>query len=630
VSPAGFVEQQRFKSTLQKTQPPLVQSSEPALSTDAPHPLRTATPARLRLTGWKLDLANFAALMAVAGLLLLRSSGRSPDDGFIFFRYARNLVESHVWSYNPGLDTLNGATSPLWTAILGLAYWLTDGHIVGAADVLYAACLAGAGAVAIRMFRELGSQIAGYATAALLVSNPVFLWVRGMETALMVLLCMLSLYAATKRDAPWWEGVAAGLLVLCRPEGAILIALTYSYRWASSRRFPTVSVLGAIATVTPWLVVSTIALGSPLSETLAAKTAQGRSGFFGPDFVFVRYLGTMVRQPWSVLLMCLAALGFAFAIRRRALLPAVALITGFSSLHFLLYGLAIRPPAYLWYYAVTYLGLSVLSGVGVQAIYATTQRRARSPRSRLPATTWLGAAVCLAVATALVGAQVAGQRRGDIYQGYREASTWLVDNAAPQATVSATEIGVLGWDTDLPVVDYLGLLDDQVVPELARGDLGSWIEREQPDFYLVHLPIWPMEAPSAGVPWFSSAYKPVMETGRIGAWSNVRVYERVRTAADARQGPAGTPLVTDHLTEALADQGVILGPKEKLALQRALTVYVADVDLQEQVETRRGMDFTVMLSELRSSKVPEMTEVELAALAAQLDGIVLPLAPRVG
>ena len=147
---------------------------------------------------------------------------------------------------------------------------------------------------------------------------------------------------------------------------------------------------------------------------------------------------------------------------------------------------------------------------------------------------------------------------------------------------------------------------------------------------MFRLSICPIEAPSAVVPWFSSASNSVMETGRIGAWSNVRVYERVRPPADARQGPAGTPLVTDHLTEALADQGVILGPKEKLALQRALTVYVADVDLQEQVETRRGMDFTVMLSELRSSKVPEMTEVELAALAAQLDGIVLPLAPRVG
>ena len=73
----------------------------------------------------KQDVLTFAALSIVVGLLLWRSSGRTPDDAFIFFRYARNLVKSHVWSYNPGLDTLNGATSPLWTATLSLAYWLT-------------------------------------------------------------------------------------------------------------------------------------------------------------------------------------------------------------------------------------------------------------------------------------------------------------------------------------------------------------------------------------------------------------------------------------------------------------------------------------------------------------------------
>ena len=481
----------------------------------------------------KQDVLTFAALSIVVGLLLWRSSGRTPDDAFIFFRYARNLVKSHVWSYNPGLDTLNGATSPLWTATLSLAYWLTGGHIVGAADVLYATALSGAGTVAARMFREIGYPVAGYAAAALLVTNPVLLWVRGMETALFLLLCTLVLLAAAKEPAPWWEGIAAGLLVLCRPEGAILIALSFSYRWISSRQFPTRSVVSAIATVTPWLVVSTITLGSPISETLAAKSAQGRSGFWGPDFVFIRYIGTMVRQPWSIFLLGLAAFGFLFALRRRALLPTVAIISLFTSFHFLAYGIIIRPPAYLWYYSVTYLGLSLLGGVGVVSIMVLTERLVNSHVPHLVSTKWVTGSA-LVLVTMLVGAQVADQQRGDIYRGYREAAAWLNANAEPSATVSATEIGVLGWDTRLPIVDYLGLLDDQVVPELARGDLSTWIKREQPDFYLVHLPIWNMEAPSAGQPWFAAAYEPVAETAHLGQWSNVRIFKRVRTASAAR------------------------------------------------------------------------------------------------
>ena len=137
-----------------------------------------------------------------------------------------------------------------------------------------------------------------------------------------------------------------------------------------------------------------------------------------------------------------------------------------------------------------------------------------------------------------------------------------------------------------------------------------------------------MEAPSAGQPWFAAAYEPVAETAHLGQWSNVRIFKRVRTASAARTASSATPLITNHLRSNLTDQGVNLSSNEEMTLQRLLSLYVSDIDLQRRAETRHGIDFHTMLTQIGIREVSGVSDSEIAALSERLDGIIAPLAPR--
>jgi arabinofuranosyltransferase len=563
-------------------------------------------------------------LSVLAWIVLARGQQRWADDAYIFFRYAEHLVGGDGWSYNPGQATTNGATSPLWTLLLAAATPLGD--IERSATLLYAGCLGGAATLTAMALRRSGESVAAVVAALLIVSNPTLLRIRGMESALFLLLCAAVVVAGLHGRRQVVTGVLGGLLVLVRPEGIVLLAAVLVRNRLRERSSPWPAAAVAAAVVAPWAVVSMIEFGSPVAGTLAAKAAQGRSGFFGPPFVFARAIGTMVVQPWALATLVLAAVGLWFGMRRPGARDLTAVVVTFAGVQYLTYALVVRPPAYLWYLAPTYWVLAILAGLAAGA----AGRGARhlvgdrvGSRGAAAARVLGAAAVCVPVVLLSLG----GQRRGDLYLGYREAAEWLDDNTPSGASVAATEIGVLGWASGRPVVDYLGLLDEQSVQEVGRGDLASWLDREQPDYYVQHLPVWDLEVPSASRDWFARAYRPVFESTEDG-WSRVRVFERVRTReqALAAQDPVVlTPVVLDAFTAA----GVPLDPAEREALAGMLAVYVGDLALQEQFETDDGVDLAGLLGETAS--VRALSDAQVAALERVSDrlgsaALVTPLA----
>lgn len=556
-----------------------------------------------RWVAWALVTLGLSLL---AYLMLLRGQDRWADDAYIFFRYAENLVAGEGWSYNPGQVTTNGATSPLWALILAASTPL--GGIEATATVLYAVCLGGAASLTAMALHRSGEPVAAVAAALLLVVNPTLLRIRGMESALFLLLCAAVVLVGVQLRRRSATGVLGGLLVLVRPEGIVLFAFVLARNWLRDRSSPWRSVGVACAVLTPWFVFSTIQFGSPVAGTLAAKAAQGRSGFFGPPFVFARAIGTMAVQPWALATLVVAAAGLWFGLRRRNSRDLTAVVVGFAGVQYLTYALVLRPPAYLWYLAPTYWALAVLAGLAVGAAGRGAERvGSRWSGSRgVAVARAVGAAVLLVPILAL---SLGGQRRGDLYIGYRQAAAWLADRSDPDASVAATEIGVLGWASERPIVDYLGLLDEQSVQDVGRGDLVSWLDREQPDYYVQHVPVWDMEAPSSSVDWFARAYRPVFESDADG-WSRVRVFERVRTREEAVA--ADDPVVlTPTVLDAFTSAGVRLDQPEREALAELLAVYVGDLDLQEQFETDDGADLKGLLGSAGSVSGVSPQQAEL-------------------
>ncbi|NJM08473.1 hypothetical protein HC891_23260 [Candidatus Gracilibacteria bacterium] len=222
--------------------------------------------------------------------------------------------------------------------------------------------------------------------------------------------------------------------------------------------------------VLPWFVFAWWYFGTAFPVTLAAKQAQGalpesRSFLAGLALEVQRY--ALLPQYWAALV--LAALGALGALRtsaRRWLLFgwALAYIAAYT---------ALGVSAYFWYYAP-------LVGPLVSAVGLGTQHVARLPRERSlfhlgrggwGVRDWARHATPLLVVVMLaaqVHAVLTLPRDGRLAL-YRETGLWLRANTAPEATVAALEVGIIGYYSQRPMIDFAGLIQPAVAAQIADG-----------------------------------------------------------------------------------------------------------------------------------------------------------------
>jgi len=171
--------------------------------------------------------------IAFAALWHGRSYDFFCDDAFIALRYAKNLSEHGELTYNLG-QRVEGFTSPLWVLLCSTLASLSV-PLVSAARLLGAAASLLAFWALSRFWRELAPKAPWLVlapAAALAMSAPFAAWIfGGLETPLFVATFTLSLalLARSARKLDWQSslqaGLSVGLCALCRPEGAMLIAL---------------------------------------------------------------------------------------------------------------------------------------------------------------------------------------------------------------------------------------------------------------------------------------------------------------------------------------------------------------------------------------------------------------------
>ena len=194
------------------------------------------------LTGLGRVLLVGAFALAVAGLhywvLKVEFKGLywsvPLDDAYIHFRYAQQIADGNLFSYQPGDPYTTGCTSPLYVLLLALPFMLgVEGMaIVPVVLMLGAGWLAATILLLLRLGRQLHNPGAGRMAAALWGSCG-FVWYClfcGMETGLYItlLLGLLSLFISWSAGPPRRPSVAllvlAALLPVTRPEGALLLA----------------------------------------------------------------------------------------------------------------------------------------------------------------------------------------------------------------------------------------------------------------------------------------------------------------------------------------------------------------------------------------------------------------------
>lgn len=416
----------------------------------------------------RFDRLGWGALLAAGCAVELLQFGRSYDDAYITYVFARSLAAGQGFSWH-GTEVLG--TSAPWLALLlaglerivplGVPTWgaiLSAGAGLGAAWALF---LWG---------RRIGWPIAGWWSGLLWLLWPGRWGHGGGEWTLALAAVSWSGLALEGRRVVLF-GAASALGACLRPEAALApVALGLEKLLREPRdgfRFlAKATAVAGILTSGAWLLVAAVA-GGVLPTTWAQKRAQaesvlgnwGQAGWAEPLLDAISWLAALATSVAAPFLL-LALVGLGRILTGGAPRGGTALVFWGCS-HLLLLGLLGLPGRYHWYRLPLEFALILASGVGLEWLW-----RAKERRRRIPAFT----GACLALWVVGLGFREAWvhprlEPRLAAAREVSEATARYPDDLR----VAAYEVGYLGWFSSHPVGDLLGLVSPEVSPERVRA-----------------------------------------------------------------------------------------------------------------------------------------------------------------
>jgi len=433
-------------------------------------------------------------LLFLTGVLFLSLSHRVYDDPFITFRYAENLRNGLGFVYNAGERVLS-TTTPLYTVLLASISMIWPGHLPQLANLVGALSVAVGGFLLWDLAQTWKAPLVAWSVLLLYPTFPLLLSTLGSETPLF-LAFVLGTFACYARRRYQWAVILVALAILTRSDGILVAALLgVHYLWQKRaelrkqtfwREQPWSFVGIAFGLLLFWHGFAWIYFGAPIPVTLAAKQAQGRmaiSQHFAPGLLTVAgwYAGRW--QYWVELLLALLGVGVAVAKKRQWLL-----VLAWTGLYMLAYSL-LGVTRYFWYYAPLVPGWVITVGLGITFIFwLPIPVRSSDPLA--------GRRICLGLAVTFLTAIFLGQlshfqkmiNTNDArYPIYRAVGEWLEENTPADASVGALEVGMIGYFSKRPMVDFAGLISpkvaDQMTMDSTYDDTAIWATQTyQPEY----------------------------------------------------------------------------------------------------------------------------------------------------
>ena len=219
--------------------------------------------------------------IALAGCLLRlffwNFTHRTWEDALISVMHSENVALGFgLTHHHPGYPPLHGFTSPLSVLVPLLADIFHPGwglvliRIVSALLAIPTVLLAAAVALHRSFFANvwLVYLLCGY----LAFEHHQILWgMAGMETQMAVFVLFLTLYHALKLNT-WALGISMALCMYARPDFAIFLLVVAIYLVVTDRSILFKSGGLAVALYAPWLLFTTLYYGSPIPNTIIAKS----------------------------------------------------------------------------------------------------------------------------------------------------------------------------------------------------------------------------------------------------------------------------------------------------------------------------------------------------------------------
>lgn len=488
----------------------------------------------IEAVGWA-----FAAVAVVVRIVFWRHTGRVWEDSLITILHAENALDGiGLTHYKPDEGPIHGFTSPLGVLIPLAGEWLHRGwaldaiRVVSLITAFISVRLAARIAIAIPAL-GLTPPLAALACGYLALEHHQVLWgMAGMETQLVVCLLLWSIVClATRRDLAL--GVSLGLCLWARPDMALwaaIVGVVLLVRARAERRWrPLAMVVGvAVLVYLPWIVFAWSYYGSPVPNTILAKSA-GFAYWWQRDSSLAFWLAGAGYHTWVSIL---APLGPAFAGNgtnfvklfdpgflagamtlmilvgfaascRRAVAAEVRVLYAFFWV-FLAYFVFLVPAFFGWYVVPFMAVCVILAAHGIGALLARVPRLA--PRAGIAV-----AAVYLAAIAGILPLTFHGERNIQrlVEQPVRIAiGEYLRASSPPTATAGGEPLGFVGYYSRRAYYDYPGLASRRVVDFLrasGKRSLYAMLMHFHPD-YLV-LRDFEIDGFGADRPWLDRNYR---------------------------------------------------------------------------------------------------------------------------
>jgi len=412
-------------------------------------------------------------LLAIGRFVFWKYLPFASEDAYITFRYARHLAAGAGLVYNPG-ERVMGFTSAPW------ALWNALGYALIRDAVLWSRLWSTLGDAATlllmgTLLKRHASRPAAWCFNYFFAAWPYFAAVAttGMENSMMVTLIALSA-ALVERGSPA-GGPVIGLLALWRPEGlAAAAVMALRARWRD--RLVALAIIGAGAGALAWY------FGSPVPQSVFAKSML--YGIAGPwvgrhwwewlsPFCFGRWPGPAecsTMFPLTVLFAPALVRGLPELWRARRSGLALAIAAALA----VWLGYALLGVAYFyWYMAVPLAGLAALAAVGL-------------PRVVQGRGLYAAAALFVLGMWTIAPKLYLGRARAE-YFGFGVIADYLTTHARVGEKIMLEPIGLIGYHTELRVVDEVGLVSPRVARRRLQGP--GWYtdiaNNERPEWLVV-------------------------------------------------------------------------------------------------------------------------------------------------
>ena len=296
----------------------------------------------------------------------------------------------------------------------------------------------------------------------------------------------------------------------------MFVLLILGATWIVNRRPPSRTLVAGGVVAGVWAVYAYLTIGRFLPDTLSAKIVQGRSGLFGSGPIFIKGVWQVPQiyrfGTLEFMVGVLGIIGLVLAWWRKELRLTVGVVAASVFVVTLIYAL-LNVPYYPWYYSPLVYLLALCAGIAIEEI---------GKRAVAVKVGWMAVPATVVLFLVLVGLR--STPMGPPRPGYMEAAAWIDRHTPRTSTVTASEIGILGWQTNHPMDDYLGLLTANAIPPMEHGNMTWWVNGLQPDYWMTSVRPFRMDIQVRESPWFNSVFREVYRN------STVIVYKRIGLA----------------------------------------------------------------------------------------------------